>query len=117
MTTILGFLGFGLFIALIVGLIKPATVLRWDKKPTRLKVFGYWIAASILIGILGTLSISDEDKAKSSIDLAKSYLEDEKYDQAISNLKDIKEDNPLYSEAQKLISEADSLSKMTEEEK
>lgn len=117
MATISGFLGFCLFIALIVGLIKPVAVLRWDKKPTRLKVVGYWLVASILVGIIGSLSVSDEDRAKSSMDLAKSYFDDEKYEQAISSLKDIKEENPLYGEAQSLIARADSLSKMSEEEK
>lgn len=34
MSAFLGFLSFGLFIALIVGLVKPEIILRWSKKPT-----------------------------------------------------------------------------------
>jgi hypothetical protein len=117
MTAILGLLSFALFIALIVGLVKPALVLRWTNKPTRLKVFGYWILATFVVGIIGVATESDEDRAKSSIEAAKNYIEQEKYSSAISNLEDIDKENPLYSEAQILLQKADSLSKMTEEEK
>jgi hypothetical protein len=117
MTAILGLLSFALFIALIVGLVKPALVLRWTNKPTRLKVFGYWILATFVVGIIGVATESDEDRAKSSIEAAKNYIEQEKYSSAISNLEDIDKENPLYSEAQILLQQADSLSKMTEEEK
>lgn len=117
MTAILGLLSFALFIAFIVGLVKPALVLRWTNKPTRLKVFGYWILATFVVGIIGVATESDEDRAKSSIEAAKNYIEQENYSSAISNLEDIDEENPLYSEAQILLQKADSLSKMTEEEK
>jgi hypothetical protein len=117
MTAILGFLSFALFIAFIVGLVKPALVLRWTNKPTRLKVFGYWILASFLVGILAVATESDEDRAKSSLESAKTYIEQENYSSAISKLNDIKKGNPLYSEAQQLLQKADSLNKMSEEDK
>jgi hypothetical protein len=117
MTAILGLLSFALFIALIVGLVKPALVLRWTNKPTRLKVFGYWILATFVVGIIGVATESDEDRAKSSIESAKNYIEQENYSSAISRLEDIDKENPLYSEAQILLQQADSLNKMTEEEK
>jgi len=117
MTAILGLLSFALFIAFIVGLVKPALVLRWTNKPTRLKVFGYWILATFVVGIIGVATESDEDRAKSSIEAAKNYIEQENYSRAISNLEDIDKENPLYSEAQILLQKADSLNKMTEEEK
>lgn len=117
MTAILGFLSFALFIAFIVGLVKPALVLRWTNKPTRLKVFGYWILATFLVGIIAVATESDEDRAKSSIEAAKNYIEEENYSSAISKLEDIDKENPLYSEAQLLLQKADSLNKMTEEEK
>lgn len=117
MTAILGLLSFALFIALIVGLVKPQLVLRWTDKPTRLKVFGYWILATVLVGIIGVATESDEDKAKSNIEAAKNYIEQENYSSAISRLEDIDKENPLYSEAQILLQQADSLNKMTEEEK
>lgn len=37
MGTIIAFLTFALFVALIVGLIKPALVLQWDKKTIKAK--------------------------------------------------------------------------------
>lgn len=117
MTAILGLLSFALFIAFIVGLVKPALVLRSTNKPTRLKVFGYWVLATFVVGIIGVATESDEDSAKSSIEAAKNYIEQENYSSAISNLEDIDKVNPLYSEAQILLQQADSLNKMTEEEK
>ena len=41
-----------LFICLIVGLVKPSTILKWDKKPSRIKVFIYWLFSSTLVGFL-----------------------------------------------------------------
>jgi len=117
MATILGLLSFVLFIAFIVGLVKPALVLRWTNKPTRLKVFGYWILATALVGIISVTMGNDEDKAKSNIQTAKNYIEEENYSRAVSTLKDIDMENPLYAEAQQLMQKADSLNKMTEEEK
>jgi hypothetical protein len=117
MTVILGLLSFALFIALIVGLVNPALVLRWTDKPTRLKVFGYWILAIFIVGMIGVATESDEDRAKSSIESAKNYIEQENYSSAISSLEDIDKENPFYSEAQILLQQADSLNKMTEEEK
>lgn len=72
MITFLGLLSVALFIALIItlfiGLIKPALVLRWTKKPTRLKVFGYWVLSMIIIvptiGLL--VSLTESEKIKSS---------------------------------------------------
>ena len=92
-------------------------VLRWTNKPTRLKVFGYWILASFLVGILAVATESDEDRAKSSLESAKTYIEQENYSSAISKLNDIEKGNPLYSEAQQLLQKADSLNKMSEEDK
>lgn len=52
MEEFLGLLNFALFIALIVGLIKPSLILRWTNKPTPLKVIGYWFLSIIIVGIL-----------------------------------------------------------------
>lgn len=117
MTAILGLLSFALFIALIVGLVKPSLVLRWTNKPTRLKVFGYWIMATLIVGIIGVATESDEDRAKSSIEAAKNEIKEENYSIAISKLEDINKQNPLFSEAQQLIKKADSLNKIREKEK
>jgi hypothetical protein len=41
-------------VLLIIGLIKPKMILRWSKKPTRLKVFEWWtlIMLALLFGIV-----------------------------------------------------------------
>jgi hypothetical protein len=52
METILGFILMALFICLIIGLVKPSIILRWDKKPNRIKVFIYWFFLSMLIGFI-----------------------------------------------------------------
>jgi len=52
METILGFILIILFICLIIGLVKPSKILKWDKKPSRIKVFIYWFFSSMLIGFL-----------------------------------------------------------------
>ena len=75
MITFLGLLSVALFIALIItlfiGLIKPALVLRWTKKPTRLKVFGYWVLSMIIIiptiGLLVSLTESEKTKPSTII--------------------------------------------------
>ena len=115
MTAILGFLYLGLFIVFIVGLLKPALILRWTNKPTRLKVFGYWMLATFLIGMLGFVTESDEEKAKSSIKTAQTAIEKENYENAISSLEEIDKDNPLFSEAQELLHKADSLNRKRKE--
>ncbi|MBX2953470.1 MAG: hypothetical protein KF870_13255 [Leadbetterella sp.] len=117
MTTILAFLSFALFITLIVGLVKPSLILRWTNKPTRLKVFGYWVLAAFLIGIITVATENDQEKAKSSIEAAKNYIEKENYSSAISKLENIDKENPLYSEAQLLLQKVDSLNKITEGER
>jgi len=117
MATLIGFLGLALFITLIVGLIKPSTVLRWDSKPTRLKVFGYWFLSFVVLSILSPLTESDEDRAADNIQQAKNYLEQENYSRAISRLEGIDTSSHFYQEAQELMEKADSLNLVTEEQK
>lgn len=51
-----------LFIAMILGFINPTKVLFWDKKPTRFKVFGFWILSNAILSILlAVFSVSDSD--------------------------------------------------------
>lgn len=105
-----------LFILLIVGLVKPAIVLRWSKNPTRLKVFGIWLLATALVVIISTMD-GEKEGADSKIKSAKTFIEQENYKGAISKLKDIKTSDSLYSEAKVLLQKAEGLSKMTAEEK
>lgn len=117
MAGILGLLSFALFIALIVGLVKPSLVLRWTNKPTRLKVIGYWFLSIIVTGILGVMFIDDTINAKTNIESASKYIEEGKYSNAISELEKIQKTDTLYNNAQLLIKKADSLSNLTDEEK
>lgn len=52
METLISFGFIILFICLIVGLVKPSAILKWDKKPSRIKVFIYWLFSSTLVGFL-----------------------------------------------------------------
>ena len=64
MNTLLGIL----FIILIIGLIKPKLILRWDEKPNRLKIFLYWFFVSLIISYInGAYFLSDEIKIEDSI--------------------------------------------------
>jgi len=116
MNAFLGFLTLALFIGLIIGLVKPSLVLRWSKKPTRLKVIGFWLIGVFGMGIIAVSTADEDEIAKSNIESAVKYIEEGKYENAISDLKMIKKDNPLYQEARLLLQETDSLSKLTEEE-
>ena len=116
MTVFLGLLSILTFIALIVGLIKPGIILKWDKKPTRLKVFGYWILSLVVIGVLGVITTDEEEVARTRIVAANSYIEKKEYDLAKSSLDLIKVENKYYSEAQELLAKVDSLIAISEEQ-
>ncbi|MGX1025280.1 hypothetical protein [Psychroflexus sp. MBR-150] len=117
MAGILGLLSFALFIALIVGLIKPSLVIRWSKKPTRLKVLGYWFLSTILITILAVLFIDTSIDSKTVITNANKYIKEGKYSRAITSLKKIEINDSLYNSAQLLLIKADSLNNLSEKEK
>ncbi|WP_158975003.1 hypothetical protein [Cellulophaga sp. L1A9] len=117
MNAFFGFLALALFIALIVGLIKPSIILRWSKKPTRLKVFGFCIIGFIGMVIISIVTTDKDEMAISNIESANKYIEKGKYENAMTYLKKVKEDNSLYQEAQQIIKKTDSLIKLTEEEK
>jgi uncharacterized membrane protein YfhO len=117
MAGILGLLSFVLFIALIVGLVKPSLILRWTNKPNRLKVIGYWFLSIIIIGILAAIFIDTTIDSKASIESANKNINEGKYSNAISTLEKISKTDTLYNNAQLLIKKADSLNNLTAEEK
>lgn len=117
MTNFLGLLNFGLFIALIIGLIKPSLILPWINKPTRMKIIGFWFLSLIITIILGVLFIDDTINSKKNIETANKYIKQGNYYIAINTLKKIKKTDSLYYEAQVLIKKADSLNSLSEEEK
>jgi len=67
MEVIFTLLNFVLFIAFIVGLVKPSLILRWSSKPTRLKVFGYWFLGTTLISTLWVMGVDTEPSPKTDI--------------------------------------------------
>lgn len=117
MAGILELLSFALFIALIVGLIKPSLVLRWTNKPTRLKVIGYWFLSIIITGILRVVFIDDTIDARANIKSANKLIEQGNYTNAMSDLEKIEKTDSLYNKAQILIKRADSLNNLSDEEK
>src|SRR5688572_30208467 len=102
MAGILGLLSFALFIALIVGLVKPSLILRWTNKPTRLKVVGYWFLSIIITGILSVVFIDTTIDTDTNIEIAKKYIEEGNYTSAITTLEKIEEEDSLYNSARAL---------------
>lgn len=117
MAGILGLLSFALFIALIVGLVKPSLILRWTNKPTRLKVVGYWFLSIIITGILSVVFIDTTIDTDTNIEIAKKYIEEGNYTSAITTLEKIEEKDSLYNSARALIKKADSLGNLKAEQK
>lgn len=108
-TTIFGILVFLIYSALIVGLFKPALILRTSKNPTRKKILWLWLASIFIVPILSVIIIADEDLTQNRIDIATENINKENYSTAIESLSKIKGSDPLYEEAQNLIKTADSL--------
>jgi hypothetical protein len=113
---ILGLLFIAFVFALIVGLIKPARVIRWSKKPTRWKVVGWWLLSWVVIIVL--VMINDTFYTpEERINMAKKSIANGNYSTAITELKKIKREEVLYAEAQILFAHADSLRLVDEAQK
>jgi|GEM_PF-6129518 len=101
-------------ILLVIGLIKPKVVLFWSKKPTRLKVVGWWLLLEfvffIAFGLLNERFESNKTPEE-IISSSKKDIDDGDYNTAIERLKRIAPEDSLYTYAQELIGRADSLSK------
>lgn len=117
MTLILGSLTLFFCVAFLIGLVKPSTILFWIKRATRLKIIGLWILSMLVLSVLGSLTVSEEERAKSSIELAKIKIEKQDYAGAISELQNIQENHSFFKEAKKLKSQVDSLIKVKNMEK
>lgn len=119
METLLGLLFLVLFALLIIGLVRPNIVLKWSKKPTRLKVVGWYFLLTIIVGILFSVLNTNENgsgNTSSKISSALKKIENKKYESAITELKKINSSDSLYASAQQLIIKADSLRKVDEAE-
>jgi len=100
-----GIIGIALFITLLVGLMKPALIMRWSSKPTRIKFLGWWLLSMIVIFTL--LDVIEPDYPSDVlVEKAKSEITKGNYNNAIGHLKKIKQEDVLYSEAQTLIANA-----------
>lgn len=117
MGTITNLLTLILLAGLIVGLAKPNLILKNSKKNTRLKIFGIFFLGMMITTGLGEAFKSDEEKAIDKIETAKEYMQKEDYQSVVDGLKDIDEDNPHYAEAQALFQKADSINRITPEER
>lgn len=104
------------FVALIIGIINPSLIMRWSKKPTRIKVIGLWWLLMIVLLIISAVSIP-EPTSQELIDSAKKNIEKEDYVEALSDLKKIDETDSLYIDAKELIIKADSLLAIQKAEK
>lgn len=100
------------FIFLIIGIISPKKAIFWDKKPTRGKVFLYWIiSTSFLIFIMIQVfnyydsKKTPEERYKSALE----YFESKEYLTAIGELEKIPSGSELYEKAMALKTKADSL--------
>jgi len=102
-------------VILIIGLIKPKRILRWSKKPTRLKIVGWWFLALLLyfIVVSGLIQLADSLKAPAEIiSESETEITNGRYNTAIRRLGKIAPEDPHYTQAQELISRIDSLTVM-----
>ena len=116
--TSLIFLLLALIVVLVVGLIKPAAVMRWSSKPSRLKVIGWWLLSLVVVSYV--MVIMDEtffQTSEQQLDSARDDIISGNYSGAIGSLKKIKQDDVLYEEAQTLFAKVESLLLAGEAEK
>lgn len=104
------------FVALIIGIINPSLIMRWSKKPTRIKVIGLWWLVMIILSIISAVCIPKPTSLE-LINSAKRNIEKEDYVEALSDLKKIDETDSLYIDAKELIIKADSLLAIQKAEK
>ena len=100
---------FALIVALIVGLINPALVLQWSKKPTRLKILGWWFLSSFVILLFIGILEGDNYTSEERMNMAKTSIANGNYSNAVNELKKIKQEDVEYAEAQTLLVEAENL--------
>lgn len=100
-------------VIVIIGLVKPSLILRWDKNPTRLKVLGYGIVLGAIIG-LWNFATGVNERMKLAFDQgqikdARELMDKEMYVLAREELNEIDSLSPVYEEALILIREIDSI--------
>ena len=63
-STICAFLLLALQFLLLIGLINPCLILRWSKKPTRLKVIGFYFLISFILLLTMVLAVPVDENIK-----------------------------------------------------
>ena len=93
-------------VILLIGLIKPSTVIRWKKNPNRSEFLAYWLLGVILIIIIYTTAKGMDIQ---HIDKGEAQMEQGNYSQAISILENVDQKSKYYSKAQNLLMKIDSI--------
>jgi len=117
MTELIGLLTLLLTLGFIIGLVKPAIILRWVEKPTRLKVFGYYLLASFIVAGLGSVFIDEEDVEKELIESIKDDIKNNNISEVEKKLEKVKELSENSTIKQELQSEIDSINILNEKNK
>lgn len=105
MVTILILLFFALFFVMLLGLVKPALIIRWSNKPTRLKVLGWWVLSSVVVLIIAAI-VTPPYTSEERMTMAKNSIAKGNYSSAIGYLEKIEQQDVIFSEAQNLLANA-----------
>lgn len=104
-----------LFFSFILGLIKPRIFLFWSQKQTRSKFAALWFVPFFLFSTLLIYHLKTQTSAE-IMEAARGSIGNKNYSYAISWLEKIASDDPLYAEAQSLITECEKSIVLTPEE-
>lgn len=84
METIVVILMLVTLVALIIGLVNPSLIMRWSNKPSRWKVFGWYVLINVVLSILLTISSPNSDSLTSKDEQSK--IDNVKNEQNITNM-------------------------------
>lgn len=74
-----------LLVLLIIGLINPSLILRWSKKPTRIKVIGLWFLINLILMMLLAIC-SPKPTSQEHINSAEKSIEKERHNDSLKLL-------------------------------
>lgn len=117
MTELIGLLTILLTLGFIIGLIKPEIILRWVEKPTRLKVFGYYLLASFIVAGIGSVFIDEKAVEKELIESIKDDIKNNNITEAKKKPEKVKEPSEDSTIKEELQTAIDSLNTFNEKEK
>lgn len=117
MTELIGLLTILLTLGFIIGLIKPEIILRWVEKPTRLKVFGYYLLVSFIVAGIGSVFIDEKAVEKELIESINDDIKNNNITEAKKKLEKVKEPSEDSTIKEELQTAIDSLNTFNEKEK